>query len=145
MLADENLKLTRNTSGTLKWTTFRKYLNQWQRDMEFKSKLGAYRQFEGTWGLTMDVYDNSRGSRLLADTDNTPATLPSTRIAPNVEHQKRTNMSFWNARKANSPGGVLDQTGTSPELVPEGSQEDEGHLTKMGEARMICKYKTIYP
>lgn len=51
-------------------------------------------------------------------------------------------MSFWNARKKPSPRGVLDQTGTSPELVPKRPWNGEGH-PMMGEAKMVYDCRTI--
>ena len=71
----EDLELSRTTSGSPLWNTFRKQLKErvpdkldstWKRNMESKSTLGVYRQFKVTRGLKTNIYDNSRGSRLLA-------------------------------------------------------------------------------
>ena len=75
MFGVEKLKIAKNTSGTPMWNTFRKELKTsvrnkmdaiWKRNMESKSTLAVYRQFKETRGLTENLYDNSRGSRLLA-------------------------------------------------------------------------------
>lgn len=71
----EDLEITRNTSGTPMWNTFYRTLKSgvknkldstWKKNMETKSTLCVYRQSKETRGLRTDVYDNSRGSRLLA-------------------------------------------------------------------------------
>lgn len=70
-----DLALARSTSGTPMWNTFRKDLktrvegkldSTWKKNMESKSTLGVYRRFKETRGLEKGLYDNSRGSRLLA-------------------------------------------------------------------------------
>ena len=71
----EDLEMTRNTLGTPMWNKFRRELKTrvqkkldslWKRNMEAKSTLCVYRQSKETRGLKADMYDNSRGSRLLA-------------------------------------------------------------------------------
>ena len=97
----ESIKLTQDTSGRLEWNKFRKQIReslrtrsdtQWRKSMESKSTLLVYRQFEETRGLLTNLYDNSRGSRLLALTRagmlNTRSRLHKydTSIDPNCPH-----------------------------------------------------------
>ena len=69
------IKLTRDTSGRLEWKksvsrSKNRYGRSWthngKKSMEPKTSLLVYRQFKETRGLPMNLYDNSRGNRLLA-------------------------------------------------------------------------------
>ena len=124
------------------WSTFRKELktrvqseldSTWKRSMEAKSTLSVYRQSKETRGLTKDMYDNSRGSRLLAlaragmlnTGERRDARDPSADIrCADAEPRKPSHMCFWNVRKENylnrNSGTDLDFTRTQRRRTLEG-------------------------